>query len=154
MINIVLLEPEQGGNAGNIGRTCVATGSRLHLIRPLGFSLDDRYVRRAGMDYWDKVDLRIYDDLEEFRRENEGKGTFWFFSTKAQKTYTDVRYSDGDYLIFGRESAGLPEYLIYGNRDTAVRIPMHDAIRSLNLANSVAIAVYESLRQLNYPSLW
>ena len=154
MMNIVLHEPEQGGNVGNIGRTCVATGSRLHLIEPLGFSMEDKYVKRAGLDYWDKVDIRIYRDIDEFRSLNEGKGTFWYFSTKASRRYSDVTYKDGDFLIFGKESAGLSEYLIYGNSDNAVRIPMGDEIRSLNLANSVAVAVYESLRQTGYPSLW
>ena len=116
--------------------------------------MEDKYVKRAGLDYWDKVDICIYRDIDEFRSLNEGKGTFWYFSTKASRRYSDVTYKDGDFLIFGKESAGLPEYLIYGNSENAVRIPMGDEIRSLNLANSVAVAVYESLRQIGYPSLW
>ena len=152
-MNVVLLEPEMPSNTGNIGRTCVATNTRLHLIEPLGFKLNEKALKRAGLDYWDKLDLTVYPNLDDFFAKNEGKGRFWYFSTKAARRHSDIAYADGDYLIFGRESAGLPETLVYGNPERAVRIPMRDSLRSLNLSNSVAIAVYEALRQMDYPSL-
>ena len=153
MLNIVLVEPVIPGNTGNISRTCAVVGARLHLVEPLGFSIDERHLRRAGLDYWDKLDLTVYPNLDDFFAKNEGKGRFWYFSTKAARWHSDIAYADGDYLIFGRESAGLPETLVYGNPERAVRIPMRDSLRSLNLSNSVAIAVYEALRQMDYPSL-
>ena len=153
MLNIVLVEPEIPGNTGNISRTCAVVGARLHLIEPLGFSIDEKHLRRAGLDYWGKLDITTYKNIDEFREKNQGKGRFWYFSTKADKRHSDVEYQDEDYLIFGKESAGLPEYLIFGNPEQAVRIPMRDELRSLNLSNSVAIAVYEALRQLDYPAL-
>ena len=153
MFNIVLVEPEIPGNTGNIARTCMVTGSRLHLVEPMGFSIDEKQVRRAGLDYWDKLDLTVYRDLDTFRNENKGKGTFWYFSTKAGKVFSEADFRDGDFLIYGKESAGLPEYLVYGNPEHAVRIPMGAELRSLNLANSVAIGLYEALRQAGYPAL-
>jgi tRNA (cytidine/uridine-2'-O-)-methyltransferase len=153
MFNIVLVEPEIPGNTGNIARTCVVTGSRLHLVEPMGFSIDEKQVRRAGLDYWDKLDLTVYRDLDSFREENKCRGTFWYFSTKAGKVFSEADFKDGDFLVFGKESAGLPEYLVYGNPEHAVRIPMGAELRSLNLANSVAIGLYEALRQAGYPTL-
>ncbi len=153
MLNIVLVEPEIPGNTGNISRTCAVVGARLHLVEPLGFSIDEKHLMRAGLDYWDKLDLTVYKNLDAFLEQNRGKGRFWYFSTKAARRHSEVTYRDGDYLIFGKESAGLPEYLVYGHPEEAVRIPMRDTLRSLNLSNSVAIAVYEALRQLDYPDL-
>ena len=151
-MHIVLLEPEIPQNAGNIARTCAVTNTVLHLIKPLGFSVEDKYLKRAGLDYWDKLDVTVYPDLEAFFARNAG-GDFYYFSTKASKRYTDIRYGPQSYLIFGRESRGLPEQLIFANPKRAVRIPMRDALRSLNLANSVAIAAYEAARQMGFPGL-
>ena len=153
MLNVVLVEPEIPQNTGNIARTCACTNTRLHLVRPFGFDISEKSLKRAGLDYWDKLDLTVYPNLDDFFAKNEGKGRFWYFSTKAARRHSDIAYADGDYLIFGRESAGLPERLVYGNPECAVRIPMRDSLRSLNLSNSVAIAVYEVLRQMDYPSL-
>ncbi len=153
MLNIVLVEPEIPGNTGNISRTCAVVGARLHLVEPLGFSIDEKHVVRAGLDYWNKLELSVYPNLDDFFEKNNKKGRFWFFSTKASKKHSDVSYQDEDYLVFGKESAGLPEYLIYGRPDEAVRIPMRDELRSLNLSNAVAVGVYEALRQLDYPAL-
>ncbi len=152
MLNIVLVEPEIPGNTGNISRTCAVLGARLHLVEPLGFSLDEKHLRRAGLDYWDKLDVTVYPDLEAFFARNAG-GDFYYFSTKASKRYTDIRYGPQSYLIFGRESRGLPEQMIFANPKRAVRIPMRAALRSLNLANSVAIAAYEAARQMGFPGL-
>ena len=152
MLNIVLVEPEIPGNTGNISRTCAILGAGLHLIEPLGFSIDEKHLRRAGLDYWDKLNLAVYQDLEHFYAQNGG-GDFYYFSTKAARRYTDVRYQENSYLIFGKESKGLPEQIVYGNPERAVRIPMRNGLRSLNLANSVAIAAYEAARQLDFAGL-
>ena len=153
MFNIVLVHPEIPPNTGNIIRLSANTGCKLYLIEPLGFNFEDKHMKRAGLDYWDKLDLTVYKNLDAFLEQNRGKGRFWYFSTKAARRHSEVTYRDGDYLIFGKESAGLPEYLVYGHPEEAVRIPMRDTLRSLNLSNSVAIAVYEALRQLDYPDL-
>lgn len=150
-LNIVLVEPEIPQNTGNIARTCAATGARLHLIRPLGFNISEKAVRRAGLDYWDLLDITVYDNLDDFFSKN--KGAYYYFSTKAKHIHSDIKYPDKAYLFFGKETAGLPEKLLYENPDTTVRIPMISDARSLNLSNSVAIAVYEVLRQWNYPEL-
>lgn len=149
MINIVLLEPEQGGNVGNIGRTCLAIGAKLHLIEPLGFRLTDREIRRAGMDYWHKVDVTRYDNYEDFLEKNPG-AVVYMATTKSKTVYTEVRYEENAYLMFGKESAGIPEELLMENRERCVRIPMLPDIRSLNLANSVAIVAYEAMRQQEF----
>lgn len=149
MINIVLLEPEQGGNVGNIGRTCLAIGAKLHLIEPLGFHLTDREIRRAGMDYWYQVDVTRYDNYEDFLEKNPG-AVIYMATTKSKTVYTEVRYEDNAYLMFGKESAGIPEEILMENRERCVRIPMLPDIRSLNLANSVAIVAYEAMRQQEF----
>ena len=146
MINIVLHEPEMPANTGNIGRTCVATGARLHLIEPLGFRINDKMIKRAGMDYWDKLDVTVYSDFQDFLDRNPG-AKIYMATTKAPKTYTDVEYEPDCYIMFGKESAGIPEEILLENKETCVRIPMLDHIRSLNLSNSVAIVLYEALRQ-------
>ena len=147
-LSVVLVEPEIPQNTGNIARTCAATGTALHLIRPLGFEISDRYLKRAGLDYWQYLDLHIYDDLDDFFRQN--KGAFWFFSTKAEKRYDAPRFSGKTYLVFGKETKGLPEELLRAHKDACLRLPMRANIRSLNLSNSVAIAVYETLRQWDF----
>lgn len=152
MLNIVLVEPEIPGNTGNISRTCAILGAHLHLIEPLGFSIDEKHLRRAGLDYWDKLKLTVYPNLDAFYAQNQG-GDFYYFSTKASRTYTQVRYQEQSYLIFGKETKGLPEEIVYGNQERAVRIPMREGLRSLNLANSVAIAAYEAARQMGFPDL-
>lgn len=149
MINIVLLEPEQGGNVGNIGRTCLAIGAKLHLIEPLGFRLTDREIRRAGMDYWYQVDVTRYDNYEDFLEKNPG-AVIYMATTKSKTVYTEVRYEDNAYLMFGKESAGIPEEILMENRERCARIPMLPDIRSLNLANSVAIVAYEAMRQQEF----
>ena len=149
MFNIVLVEPEIPQNTGNIVRTCAATGCRLHLVRPLGFEVSDKYLKRAGLDYWHFVDITYYDSVDELFTKNPD-GKFYFFSTKAAKTHSDVTYREGDFLVFGKETRGLPETLLAEHYKDAVRIPMIGEIRSLNLANSVAIAVYEAWRQTGY----
>ena len=151
-INIVLLEPEIPQNTGNIARTCAATGAALHLIRPLGFTIDDRKLKRAGLDYWDKLDITYYDGLEDFYAKNEGAEVF-YFSTKAPRSYTEISYPENVFLMFGKETKGLPEELIEANLSRTVRIPMRDSLRSLNLANSVAVGVYEVLRQQDFDGL-
>ncbi|MBQ6173651.1 MAG: tRNA (uridine(34)/cytosine(34)/5-carboxymethylaminomethyluridine(34)-2'-O)-methyltransferase TrmL [Clostridia bacterium] len=151
-LNIVLVEPEIPQNTGNIARTCAATGAVLHLVRPLGFSLDDRYMRRAGLDYWFLMKYRVYDDLADFFRQNPG-ARCWYASTKAPHAHTEADYRDGDFLIFGRETRGLPETLLEREYDRCVRIPMREEARSLNLSNSVAVVLYEALRQLDFPGL-
>ena len=152
-LNIVLVEPEIAGNTGNISRTCAATGARLHLIKPLGFELDDKRMKRAGLDYWHLLDITVYENLDEFFAKNNGP--YYYFSTKAPHIHSEVAYPDGAYLVFGKETKGLPEDLIRQNLDTAVRLPMldDDTARSLNLSNAVAVAAYEVLRQWGYPSL-
>lgn len=150
-LNIVLVEPEIPQNTGNIARTCAATGARLHLVEPLGFRIDDKKLKRAGLDYWHFLDITYYKDLDDFFERN--KGPFFFFSTKAQHIHSDVSYPDGAYLVFGKETKGLPEDLLFHNPDSCVRLPMIAEARSLNLSNSVAVGVYEVLRQWGYPEL-
>ncbi len=151
-LNIVMVEPEIPQNTGNVARTCAATGARLHLVGKMGFTPDDKKLKRAGLDYWYLLDITYYDSLEEFFEKNQG-GNFFYFSTKAQKRHSDVKYPDNTYLVFGKETAGLPEDLLFANPDKCVRIPMIDEARSLNLSNAVAIGVYETLRQWDYPQL-
>ncbi len=148
-LNIVLVEPEIPQNTGNISRTCAATGASLHMIEPFGFTITDAKLKRAGLDYWQYLDIHYYKNLEQFFEENKG-GNFFYFSTKAPRSYTEVSYPDNSYLFFGKETAGLPEVLLKANLDRCVRIPMLENLRSLNLSNSVAIAVYETLRQWNF----
>ena len=150
-LNIVLVEPEIPQNTGNIARTCAATGARLHLVEPLGFRIDDAKLKRAGLDYWHLLDITYYTGLDAFFEKNEGP--FYYFSTKAPRKYTDISYPDGAYLVFGKETKGLPESLLVQNPQTTVRIPMIDDARSLNLSNSVAVGVYEALRQWGFPLL-
>ena len=150
--NIVLLEPEIPANTGNIGRSCVATGSMLHLIRPLGFSLDEKEVRRAGLDYWPRLRYRVYENFAEFLEQNP-EGSKYFLTTKARRRYCDAAFTDGDYLIFGKETAGIPEEILLEHEASCLRIPMVPDNRSLNLSNSVAIVLYEALRQRDFPGL-
>lgn len=151
-LNIVLVEPEIPQNTGNIARTCAATGARLHIVEPMGFKIDDKKLKRAGLDYWYLLDITYYSNLEDFFEKNMD-GNFYFFSTKAQNRYSDISYPDKSYLFFGKETAGLPEELLKANPDRCVRIPMISDARSLNLSNSVAIGVYEVLRQWDFPKL-
>ena len=150
-LNIVLIEPQIPQNTGNIARTCAATGASLHLVEPMGFKVDDKKLKRAGLDYWYLLDITYYDSTEDFFEKNKD-GNFFYFSTKATKIYSEVEYPDNCYLVFGKETAGLPEELLFDNPDKCVRLPMinNSAARSLNLSNSVAIAVYEVLRQWNF----
>lgn len=154
-INIVLHEPEIPQNTGNIARTCAATGAALHIIRPMGFTVDDRKLKRAGLDYWDKLDITYYDHYADFLAKNpQAAGHIFYFTTKAPRAYTEVApYPDEVYIMFGKESRGIPEEILYQNQDACVRIPMRDTLRSLNLSNSVAIAVYEILRQWDFEGL-
>lgn len=152
MLNIVLVEPEIPQNCGNIARTCAATGCRLHLVRPLGFDISEKAVKRAGLDYWHMVEVLDYENLEDFFRKNDVK-TMWCLSTKAPRCYTEAEFADGDYLFFGKETKGLPEDFLEAHRQACVRIPMRSDARSLNLSNAVAITVFEALRQLNFPGL-
>ena len=151
-LNIVLVEPQIPQNTGNISRTCAVTGAKLHLVRPFGFEITDKHLKRAGLDYWDKLDITYYDSLEDFFEKNKD-GYFFYFTTKGKNVHSDGDYPDNSYLVFGREDKGLPESLLYANPDTCMRIPMRNELRSLNLSNSVAIAVYEVLRQWDYPDL-
>lgn len=153
-LNIVLVEPQIPQNTGNIARTCAATGAKLHLVEPMGFRVDDAKLKRAGLDYWHLLDITYYDDLDDFFEKNKN-GNFFYFSTKATRIYSEVDYPDNTYLVFGKETAGLPEELLYANPQNCVRLPMinNSAARSLNLSNSVAIGVYEVLRQWNFPEL-
>ncbi len=151
-INIVLHEPEIPQNTGNIARTCAATGAALHLIRPLGFEIDNAKLKRAGLDYWHQLDITYYDDLDDFYEKNTGAEVY-YFSTKAPRAYTEISYPKKVFLMFGKETKGLPEPLLEKNPDLCVRIPMRDGLRSLNLSNSAAIAVYEVLRQQNFEGL-
>ncbi len=151
-INIVLHEPEIPQNTGNIARTCAATGAALHLIRPLGFEIDNAKLKRAGLDYWHQLDITYYDGLEDFYEKNP-KAEVYYFSTKAPRAYTEINYPEKVFLMFGKETKGLPEPLLEKNPDFCVRIPMRDGLRSLNLSNSAAIAVYEVLRQQNFDGL-
>ena len=154
MFNIVLVEPEIPQNTGNIARTCAATGTALHLVKPLGFSIDDKYLKRAGLDYWPYVDITVYENLDEFM-EKHGDEKLYLATTKGDKTYADVKYEDGCYILFGKETKGLSKEFIEQHYDTAVRIPMGQEVnlRSLNLSNSAAIIIYEALRQAGFPDL-
>lgn len=152
-INIVLVEPEIPQNAGNIVRTCAVTGSRLHMVRPLGFEVSDKYLKRAGLDYWHFVEIFYYDSIEEVMDKFYNGKNFYFFSTKAKKIHSDAKYNDEDFLVFGKETKGLPESLLEKHYSECVRLPMMNETRSLNLSNSVCVGVYEALRQLNYLNL-
>ena len=152
-INIVLHEPEIPQNTGNIARTCAATGASLHIIKPMGFTIDDKKLKRAGLDYWDKLNITYYENLEDFFQKNQ-EGAIYYYTTKAPVAYTEVEeYPQKVYIMFGKESKGLPEELLHENKEHCVRIPMRDTLRSLNLSNSVAIAVYEILRRDNFDGL-
>lgn len=151
-MNVVLLEPEMPANTGNIGRTCVATGTRLHLIEPLGFRLNEKAIKRAGLDYWQDLDVTVYDNYADFLERNPG-AKIYMATTKAHRVYTEVSYAPDCYLMFGRESAGIPEEILLKHPDTSVRIPMNSEIRSLNLSNSVAIVLYEALRQNQFAGM-
>ena len=151
-MNIVLHEPEIPANTGNIGRTCVATGTSLHLIKPLGFSLDEKHLRRAGMDYWRDLDLHVYENFQDFLDKNPG-AKIYMATTKAPKVYTEVQYEPDCYIMFGKESAGIPEEILVQHKDDCIRIPMVGDIRSLNLGNSVAIVLYEALRQNGFAGM-
>ena len=150
-LNLVLVEPQIPQNTGNIARTCAATGARLHIVKPMGFTVDDKKLKRDGLDYWYLLDITYYDGLDDFFRKN--RGPFYYFTTKGRRIYADVAYPEGCYLVFGREDAGLPEELLYRNPGTAVRVPMIGEARSLNLSNTVALAAYEALRQQGFPGL-
>lgn len=150
-LNIVLIEPQIPQNTGNISRTCAATGARLHLVGPLGFTITDTKLKRAGLDYWNLLDITAYESTAEFFAKNSG--AFYYFTTKARHVYTEISYPDNSYLVFGREDAGLPEELLYQNPEDCVRLPMIEGARSLNLSNTVAIATYEALRQWDFPAL-
>lgn len=151
-LNIVLVEPQIPQNTGNISRTCAVTGAKLHLVKPMGFEVTDKHLKRAGLDYWDKLDITYYDSLGDFFEKNSD-GNFFYFTTKGKFVHSEKTYPDNSFLVFGREDKGLPEKLLYENGDRCVRIPMRNELRSLNLSNSAAIAVYEVLRQWNYPDL-
>ena len=152
-LNIVLFQPEIPQNTGNIGRTCVLTNCKLHLIKPLGFSLEEKEIKRAGLDYWPLLDIEVHESYEALR-EKYKEGTFYFCTTKGEKFYSDVSFNEGDFLVFGRESKGLPDYIRNDNIDTLIRVPMiNTTTRSLNLSNTVAIIAYEGLRQLGFPKM-
>ena len=150
-LNLVLVEPQIPQNTGNIARTCAATGARLHLVKPLGFEIDDKKLKRAGLDYWHLLDISYYDGLEDFFSKNQGD--FYYFTTKARRIYSEASYPDGAYLVFGREDAGLAEELLLAHPDSCVRVPMISQARSLNLSNTVALAAYEVLRQWGFPEI-
>ena len=150
--NIVLFEPEIPANTGNIGRTCVATGTTLHLIEPLGFHLDEKSIKRAGMDYWERLDVTRYINFEEFR-ERHPNAKIWYATTKAKRLYTEAVFGKDDFIMFGKESAGIPEELLVEHEETCIRIPMLDEIRSLNLSNAAAIVLYEALRQNDFAGM-
>ena len=152
LVNIVLVEPEIPENTGNIARTCAATGSVLHLIRPLGFDISEKAVKRAGLDYWHLVDVRVYDGLADFFEKTDARD-FWLLSTKAAKLYTEASFSDGCWLFFGKETRGLPEELLRQYPDRCLRVPMRAEARSLNLGNTAALVTYEALRQQGFPEL-
>ncbi|MDX9802170.1 MAG: tRNA (cytidine(34)-2'-O)-methyltransferase [Spirochaetia bacterium] len=151
-LNIVLVEPEIPQNTGNIARTCAAAGAVLHLIEPLGFSIGDKYLKRAGLDYWNLVDVRTYGSLDQFFAESSG-GNFFYITTKAEKSYTEADIPDGSYLLFGKETKGLPEELLKANYGRCIRIPMVSDARSLNISNAAAIVLYDALRRLGFPGL-
>ena len=148
-LNIVLVQPQIPQNTGNISRTCAVTGAALHLIKPYGFTISDKHLKRAGLDYWDKLELYEYESLEEFFEKNSGG--YYFFTTKGKNTYSDIKYPNNCYLFFGREDKGLDERLLFENEKSCVRVPMRNNLRSLNLSNTVAIAAYEVLRQWDFP---
>lgn len=152
LFNIVLVEPEIPANTGNISRTCAVTGARLHLVKPLGFDISDKQLKRAGLDYWKYLDVSVYENLDDFFRQNEN-GRFFYSTTKGKNIYTDFEYRKGDYFIFGKETAGLPEALLAKHPESLIRIPMLPSLRSLNLSNSVAIVVYEALRQTGFEGM-
>lgn len=157
-MHIVLVEPEIPQNTGNIVRTCAGCNATLHLVRPLGFSVEDRYLKRAGLDYWHFLDIRYYDSFDEVVeaacRENGGKKpNFYFGTTKGKRRYSDVKYQDGDYLVFGKETKGLPEMLLHDHYESCIRIPMRQEFRSLNLSNAVAVVLFEAMRQLDFPDM-
>lgn len=152
ILNIVLFEPQIPQNTGNISRTCACTGARLHLVGPMGFQIDDKKLKRSGLDYWQYLDISYYDSIADFYEKNPD-ALCYYFTTKAQHVFTDVSYPDNAWLIFGREDAGIPEEILLQHPDTCVRMPMLPYVRSLNLSNTVAIATYEVLRQWNYPEL-
>ena len=151
MLNIVLVEPEIPPNTGNVGRLCLATGARLHLVKPLGFSIDDRALRRAGLDYWREVDVKLWDSLDEIFAAAGSDARFFFLTTKTQRAHWDATFEDGDYLVFGRETKGLPEPLLAARAESCLTIPMPGSTRSLNLATSVGIVLYEAIRQISRP---
>ena len=151
-LNIVLVEPEIPQNTGNIARTCAAVGADLHLVGPLGFSIEDRYLKRAGLDYWDKLNVQSYANFGELTARYPD-GTFYLFSTKGARVYSEVQYTDDCFIVFGKETAGLPEELLLNRREQCFRIPMREHIRSLNLSNSVAVVVYEAMRQAQFAGL-
>lgn len=151
-LNIVLVEPQIPQNTGNIARTCAVTGARLHIVKPMGFTIDDKKLKHAGLDYWHYLDITYYDNLSDFFAKNSD-GEFFYFTTKGQNTHSDAVYPDKSYIVFGREDKGLPENLLFENKNRCVRIPMANEMRSLNLSNSVAIGAYEVLRQWGYPNL-
>lgn len=151
-MNIILFQPEIPANTGNIGRTCVATDTKLHLIEPLGFRLTEKEIKRAGMDYWEHLDVRRYINFEEFLEKNPN-AKIWMATTKAKHVYTEVQFGPDDYIMFGKESAGIPEEILVDYEDTCIRIPMLDKIRSLNLSNSVSIVLYEALRQNDFSNM-
>lgn len=151
-LNLVLVEPEIPQNTGNIARTCAATGARLHIVKSMGFAIDDKKLKRAGLDYWYLLDLTYYENLDDFFEKNKG-GNFFFFSTKGTHRHSDVQFPDNSFLLFGKETRGLPEHVLMQHPNETLRIPMIDEARSLNLSNSVAIAAYEVLRQWDYPNL-
>ena len=151
-LNLVLVAPEIPQNTGNIARTCAATGARLHIVKPMGFAIDDKKLKRAGLDYWHLLDLTYYENLDDFFEKNKG-GSFFLFSTKGTHVYSDVAFPDNAFLLFGKETRGLPEHVLMQFPETTLRIPMIDEARSLNLSNSVAVAAYEVLRQWNFPAL-
>lgn len=151
-LNIVLVEPQIPQNTGNIARTCAATGARLHIVKPMGFTVDDKKLKRAGLDYWHLLDITYYDGIDDFFAQNPN-GDYYYFTTKGSAVYSDVNYPDNCYIVFGREDAGLDEKLLYDNYDSCVRVPMISEARSLNLSNTVALAAYEVLRQWGFPQL-
>ena len=151
-LNIALIEPEIPQNTGNIARTCAATGARLHLVEPMGFKITDKQLKRAGLDYWEKLDITYYKDIEEFFEINK-RAEFFYFTTKSEQAHSDIQYPNNCFLVFGKETKGLPEELLKANHDRCVRLPMRGIIRSLNLANSVCAGAYEVLRQWDYPEL-
>lgn len=151
-MNVILYQPEIPANTGNIGRTCVATGTSLHLIEPLGFRLDEKSVKRAGMDYWSQLDLKRYVNFEDFQEKNPD-AKIWMATTKAKHVYSDVSFGPNDFIMFGKESAGIDEEILVEYEETCIRIPMLDSIRSLNLSNSVAVVLYEALRQQNFAQM-